>query len=213
MWRKISIALLGIFLLSFPPALKAQSEEAASKERSRFALQFALGNQTTGFPFENWFSGFNPSISEIGLLFRLNKHPKHVLYANLANSWQFNSTTGSAYTGTLGLGYRYVHQTGFCGGVNLALGSRIGFYPRETLRYDPGTQQYSQGQKTFSSGYSGFGWMLGYDLWPRHGLRYLVFLRNSFGFQAPYFPIESIPALPQNVLEAGLVLHLFKRSQ
>ena len=179
---------------------------------SRWSVQGGLVVTSAGFPFQNLASAAQPSLSDFGAEFRLNKHLSHVISIAIANTWLFNKTTGNAFIAHLDLGYRYIHRSGFYGGLGLDIGSSFLFQSRPAFAYDHGTGTYGDAVNRFSTGYSGFQLSLGYDLFPKQHKGFAFFLRHKFGILPAYFPTDLFPVLPQNHLVVGLSYRFKKRS-
>lgn len=210
--KRIALAIGLLFILFVPRVSYAQSPSSNSPSFSRWSIQGAIGNQTIGFPFENTFAAFNPALSDFGLHYRINKHPRHTLSVGIANSCLFNETTGNSFVVHLDLGYTYTHTSGVFGSLGLDIGSGFLFQAREGFTYNADAQVYEPKPNRFNAGYSGFQLTLGYDMGPRFNKPFSFFLRNKFGILSPYFPIELVPILPQNILELGFAFKFKKRT-
>lgn len=210
--KRIALAIGLLFLLLVPRMGYAQTPSSATSSFSRWSIQGALGNQTIGFPFQNSFGAFNPVLSDVGVIYRINKHPRHTLSVGIANSCLFNESTGNTFIIHLDLGYTYTHAGGVFGSFGLDIGSGFLFQQQEGFSYNAETEVYESTSNRFNVGYSGFQLTLGYDMAPRLGKPFSFFLRNKFGILSPYFPTDLIPILPQNILELGLAFKFKKRS-
>lgn len=206
-WIRIAQIFLCLCLGS-PLVGAAQSEQIPIY--GRFSVQGGIGNQTIGYPFQNLVASANPAITDVGIAFRLNKSLTHTFSISLANTYQLNEITGNAYIVNLSLSYRYTHKTGVFGGVGIDIGNSIMSRPRQGYQWDETAGIYTEQKGVFSAGYSGFGLMAGYDLGPTHGKRYSLFVQHKFGIQTPYFPTESFPIMPQNILAIGIGVKLNK---
>lgn len=210
-WRRY-VPFLVLFSLAFlhPSLSFTQSEDTLDKSKpSRWSINLALGNHSVGFPLQNLGSALNPSISDLGLEYRLNKGHKHVFSLASQSSFVHNPVIGHSFLNGLSLNYTYIHRSGITAGMDLGLGHLLQMYPRDTYSFNPQKETYEPSAITnISSSYSGFGLTVGYDLNPRFKRAYTIFLRNKFYIQSPYFNTAAFPILPQNILELGLKINL-----
>ncbi|MEM7037790.1 MAG: hypothetical protein AAF570_12475 [Bacteroidota bacterium] len=212
-WKNIAL-LAGCFLLLFGSgAAYAQSPSTpdSSAHFSRWALQTAIGNQTVGFPMQNFGGALNPVFPVLGVDFRLNKNEKHALSIGLTNSWTFNRENGNQLNASLYFQYAFIHRSGVFGGLGIHLGNTVFFHRAEAFQYNAETQGYDTAENRFAAGSSGFLLSLGYDMRKASGHPFSLFLRNRFHFQSPYFSSDLFPVLPTNVLEIGFTYHIPKR--
>ena len=204
--------LILLLLLHCPwSGLAPAPTSSTTQTFSRWSVQAGFGNQTVGFPFQNFAAGFNPAITDVGVDFRLNKNPRHAFSIGLANTCLFNEVTGNALIINLDIAYRYIHKRGPYAGIGLDIGNGILFHSANGYALDRETGTYSSTSNQFSTGYSGFQLSLGYDMEPQHGMGLSFFLRNKFGIHSPYFSADLFPILPINILAVGVSYRIKKR--
>lgn len=200
-----------LLIMASPLVSIAQNTTQKNKASGRFSILMANGNQTIGFPFQNWFTSFNPSFN-LGIDYRLNKGEQHAVIAGLTTTFIINKVTGHVFAPGLHLKYRYTHKIGCFVSVGLEGGGLFQFYPRAGWKYNSNTQEYDAQTEIIAATYLGFQMTLGYDFAPQLNAPYAVFLRSKSLLQYPYFN-ASFPILPHQLIELGLRIKLSKKSK
>ncbi len=187
--------LLHVFFILFSFSVTAQNEI----EYSKIQFKTTLGNHNIGLPGQISFNSFNPSIN-VGLLRKLNKNKKYLLFATSSFGGFINQSIGSSLILDIGSGYRYTHKVGLYIELELDIGGILQFHPRDIYKLDPENGTYIKKRKTGKlATVIGYEIGVGYDLSNRFDLPYTIGISNTFFIQSPYFKVSSFPIMPQSI--------------
>lgn len=177
-------------------SLAAQDVEELSY--SRFLIKAAAGNHVIGFPFENSFSAFNPSLS-LGAELGINKSEKHRFFVSSNLVLIRNKVIGNTITSDIDFGYRFTQKAGLFIESSLSLGLLEQFHPRDIYQLDSTDMTYQKinDKGTFSS-LIGIRVGAGYNLSKKFNFPIRIGFNHHFFIQTIYFDLQSFPIMPQS---------------
>jgi len=186
------------------------AQEVDPPEYSKFPLNISIGNHAVGFPFENLFAAFNPSIS-VGTERKLNKSKKHQLIASSNLGFIRNKVIGNTITFDINIGYRYTSRFGIYTETHLGLGAINQFHPNDIYTLTETGNKYEKvsNSGTFSN-LTGLRMGIGYDLSRRSRVPLSVGLSHNFFIQTPYFDVANFPIMPQSTTNISITFKFKK---
>ena len=209
-WLQSTFVALAV-LLSIPTFVEAKINSDSIQFRKVY-FQISYGNQCVGFPYQNLFNAFNPSISA-GIEYRYNKNYKHSLIQTARFNFNGNQSIGNSFAFITEFRYRYTHKTAFFADASIGLGFLNQYHPRDIYKLNTETGEYDKVQDKGKGGnVVGYGISMGYDFSKRTKYPLAVFVRNNFWIQTPYFETTMFPIIPQSITQIGLT-YKFKRNE